>query len=372
MVEVLIPNTILNQSLLPRSRLTSESNYLSTVDMLYSADDEREFSPTKSTTSTEPKISDSEIRERVLRQVEWYFGDENLQKDSFLMKHIARNKQGLVSLKLVASLRKVKAITKDWRIVAESIKDSTTLEINEDGTKIRRIDPVPEIDYSCIPRTILITNYTNSNPELSQVQQEFSRYGTISRVQILHPGKAIPLDIKSCRSKFPSIGKELCLLIEYNSTETAKRVCRELNQNWRQTMSIHLLSSKDDVQTDHKEIQEEIGKRQRVTKVSNQKGVNSESPKTKQHKGKAQEIVSSRRLNTRHRTPNGYGSDSGYSASRSPSLSPKQSPAPSRRFFGDNQSTPLRLTLTSKVSPLVLVLRNPHGPDGTEGFHCRD
>ena len=53
-------------------------------------------------------------------QVEFYFSDANITKDKFLLKHVRRNKEGFVSLKLVASFKRVKHLTKDWRQASRS------------------------------------------------------------------------------------------------------------------------------------------------------------------------------------------------------------------------------------------------------------
>jgi la-related protein 6 len=50
-------------------------------------------------------------------QVEFYFSDANITKDKFLLKHVKRNKEGFVSLKLISSFKRVKHLTKDWRQV---------------------------------------------------------------------------------------------------------------------------------------------------------------------------------------------------------------------------------------------------------------
>ena len=291
---------------------------------------------------------DAEIQEKVMRQVEWYFSDENLMRDSFLMKHISRNKQGYVSLKLVASLRKVKAITKDWKMVLESAKASSLLQVNEEGTKVRRIAAAPQVDYSHLSKTLLVTNYPHSNPDESSLEKEFGSYGTLSHLKVLHPGKAIPLDIKSCRSKFPSIGKEICIIVEYDSESIARKVCRDLSkqQNWRQTMSVQILAS-DDATTDA-----EPSKKQKPKKNIEKKAT--KSPSTT-------DALKSSPMGYRSRQK---GNDSGYS--RSPSLSP----VPTRRAQPEPQSlTPSKLLkATRHLGASVIVLRPPRGPDGTKGF----
>ena len=117
------------------------------------------------------EVVDSDLQEKVIKQVEWYFSDDNLLKDSFLMKHINRNKQGFVSLKLVASLRKVKTLSKDWKIVLESLKHSSLLALNEEETKIRRKSPAPQVDFGHIAKTLLITAYPQEQPNLADLEQ---------------------------------------------------------------------------------------------------------------------------------------------------------------------------------------------------------
>ncbi len=346
MVEVLIPNSIVNRSLLSDH---FNSNSLASVvsdsyDMLVAASvaeqqlilrEDVDSHPPSAPTSFLPSES---LLERVQEQVQWYFSDDNLRKDAFLMKHIARNKSGFVSLKLVASLRKIKALTKDYGVVAESIRLSKCLELNEDCTKVRRLQPVPSVDYTGIPKSIIITDYPVDNPDIAAIQQEYSRYGEVVRVLVLQPGKAVPLQIKSCKSRFPCIGKDMCILVEYETIEIAKKAVKECKNNWRQTATVHLLSQKQDEET---------------------KTVVKRSVKTTPESSRA---LTTRALLRQSRSPKsggGYSSDSGYSATTS--CSP--SPPPVRRFVNEKSS--------SSTVRLVTVIRTPLGPDGSKGFKLR-
>ena len=49
--------------------------------------------------------------------MEFYFSNANITKDKFLLKHVKRNKEGFVSLKLISSFKRVKHLCKDWRQV---------------------------------------------------------------------------------------------------------------------------------------------------------------------------------------------------------------------------------------------------------------
>ena len=80
---------------------------------------------------------DDDLCESIVQQVEFYFSDANITKDKFLLKHVKRNKEGFVSLKLISSFKRVKHLTKDWRQVAVAIeKKSKKLEVNDLKTKV--------------------------------------------------------------------------------------------------------------------------------------------------------------------------------------------------------------------------------------------
>lgn len=92
-----------------------------------------------------PENSDNENPEvtgKLICQVESMFSDDHLAKDGFLLKHVRRRSDGFVSLKLVAGLRKVKQISRDFPTVLASLRKSSKLEVNSDGTKIRRTEPL--------------------------------------------------------------------------------------------------------------------------------------------------------------------------------------------------------------------------------------
>ena len=280
-------------------------------------------------------VVEPELRERIVKQVEWYFSDENLLKDSFLMKHINRNKQGYVSLKLVASLRKVKALTKDWQAVLVSVRHSSSLALNDEETKIRRVAPAPKVDYSHVSRTVMITNYPDSDPTIHDIEKQFGRFGDVTLVRMLHPGRAIPLDVKPCKEQFPSLGKELCILVEYESEDGAKVAFRKFNnqQSWRDDMKVHLLgekksppeaATKQDKKEDSAKVHSEPspmaagtadGKKKR--KKSNQKS-SPQQQQTQQHKGRF----------GREKSPGRFSS----SNTPSPRQSRDSSPTPYRKY----------------------------------------
>ena len=187
---------------------------------------------------------DDELRERIMKQVEFYFSDVNILKDAFLLKHVRRNKQGFVSLKLITSFRKVKSLTKDYRAVAESLKSSRKLEVNEEGTKVRRTDPLPDYDETTPSRTVVAVNLPFSNPSVENIAELFSQAGDIALVRILRPGKALPQDVKKHLTKHPELGTTMCAVIEFEQHQSAKNACETMTNgdDWRKGLHVVLLA----------------------------------------------------------------------------------------------------------------------------------
>ncbi|GAB1611001.1 la-related protein 6-like [Argonauta hians] len=223
----------------PMSSYTSEEEGYSFPDL---SDDPEERDQEKLPEFVEPS---EELREKIVNQVEFYFSDTNILKDAFLLKHVRRNKQGFVSLKLLTSFRKVKTLTKDYRVVAFSLQKSKILEVNEEGTKVRRTDPLPEYDETTPSRTVVVVNLPIKNPAIENVAELFSKCGVISLIRILRPKGSIPPDIKKFSSKHPEIGTALCAVIEFETFEGAKQACGMHNRDdWRSGMRVVQLSAR--------------------------------------------------------------------------------------------------------------------------------
>lgn len=171
-----------------------------------------------------------ELADKIVQQVEFYFSDANITKDAFLLKHVKRNKEGYVSLKLISSFKRVKHITKDWRVVAYALKRSKHLQINETGTKLRRVDPLPKYDETTPSRTVVAVNMPIDKPiTIENVAELFKNCGEISLIRILRPGNPIPADVRQFINKNPSLSGTICALIEFVQSESARNAL-QLNE----------------------------------------------------------------------------------------------------------------------------------------------
>jgi len=173
---------------------------------------------------------DDDLCEKITQQVEFYFSDANITKDKFLLKHVKRNKEGFVSLKLISSFKRVKHLTKDWRQVAFAIKKcSDRLEVNDLETKVRRLEDLPAYDETTPSRTVVVLNLPMERPTIEGVAEIFTACGEIVLVRILRPGNPIPADIKQYVAKHPEMTTKVCALVEYERTEFAQKAVHELN-----------------------------------------------------------------------------------------------------------------------------------------------
>uniref|UniRef100_A0A182YQ05 Uncharacterized protein n=1 Tax=Anopheles stephensi TaxID=30069 RepID=A0A182YQ05_ANOST len=170
------------------------------------------------------EIPDDEMCERIIEQVEFYFSNDNILKDAFLLKHVRRNKEGFVSLKLVSSFKRVRQLTKDWRVVGYAIKrKSVKIEVNDLGTKIRRLDPLPEHDETTPSRTVVATGLPYDKYTVEKVSELFSKCGEISLIRVLRPGGPIPADVRQFINKHPELQQNECALVEFTESASARR-----------------------------------------------------------------------------------------------------------------------------------------------------
>lgn len=86
------------------------------------------------------RVDEVTLREYVRKQVEYYFSEENLQRDFFLRRKM--DAQGYLPLSLIASFHRIQALTQDVGLVLEAVRESPLLELREE-VKVRTVrDPL--------------------------------------------------------------------------------------------------------------------------------------------------------------------------------------------------------------------------------------
>lgn len=121
----------------------------------------------------------------IKKQVEFYFSDSNFRKDTFLRTAAEADGEGFVPIKVLLDFNKLKALTTDIAVVAEAVKESDSVVVDEDGLRIRRSKSLPEHDDS-VARTLYVKGYPvdDSDVSIDSVTEQFSCYGNILMVRM--------------------------------------------------------------------------------------------------------------------------------------------------------------------------------------------
>merc|ERR1712142_353495 len=89
------------------------------------------------------------LQMKIIRQVEYYFGNVNLWRDKFLKEKVKED-DGWVTLECLITFNRLQALTVDFEEIVTALEKSKTglVEIHEDRLKIRRStkNPLPDPD----------------------------------------------------------------------------------------------------------------------------------------------------------------------------------------------------------------------------------
>ena len=85
-----------------------------------------------------------DVEKKIIRQVEYYFGDFNLPRDKFLMEETKGN-DGWVAMETMLKFKRLLELSSDKDVITAAIKKSKAglMEVNEDSSMIRRNPEIP-------------------------------------------------------------------------------------------------------------------------------------------------------------------------------------------------------------------------------------
>lgn len=125
----------------------------------------------------------------------------------------------------------VKHVTKDWRVVAHACRTlSKELEVNEAGTKVRRVAPLPETDETSPSRTVVAIGLAVDKASIEGVAEMFNGVvpqGAIGLIRILRPGNTIPPDVRQCANRHQDILTSICAVVEFEQADSARAVLKD-------------------------------------------------------------------------------------------------------------------------------------------------
>ncbi|XP_015924136.1 lupus La protein homolog [Parasteatoda tepidariorum] len=120
----------------------------------------------------------SELEQKVIRQIEYYFGNYNLGRDKFLKEELKKD-DGWVPLETMVRFQRLKQMNVDFETISAALKKSPNqlMEVSDDCTKIRRRAPVPEnVDRGEMDDRSLYVKGFKRETTLDQVLDFFKDY----------------------------------------------------------------------------------------------------------------------------------------------------------------------------------------------------
>eukprot|EP00045_Choanoeca_perplexa_P015695 m.200875 g.200875 ORF g.200875 m.200875 type:complete len:521 (-) comp17056_c0_seq12:1448-3010(-) len=195
----------------------------------YSSDESHDHEHNESELSREDMIA------RVQKQVNFYYGDRNYPTDKFLRKHTKAHPDGWVPLSVLAIYKKMKKLTQDPELLAESLAPLEVVELSVDRLCVRRRNPPPKEDAATIAATtVVVTNFPHPYMELSRM---LAPYGRIARSRCLQPSDPLPAEVAElCPDPTmlpPSLQSRsgTLWLVEYDYADEAATAVNELDGN---------------------------------------------------------------------------------------------------------------------------------------------
>jgi len=139
--------------------------------------------PSKTTDAeTSSSSSTPDLSAKILKQVEYYFSDSNYPKDKFLRAKAQQNPHGYIPVSVLTTFNRLKELSTDTTLIANALKGSTVVELNDDSTMLRRVDPLPEDDTS-LPRSIYAKGWA-PDTNIEKVADFFAPYGKVLSVRL--------------------------------------------------------------------------------------------------------------------------------------------------------------------------------------------
>ncbi|NP_956224.1 la-related protein 7 [Danio rerio] len=119
----------------------------------------------------------------VKKQVEFWFGDVNLHKDRFMKSIIEQSRDGYIDIAVLTTFNRMKNLTADVKLIARALKNSTIVEVNDEGTRIRRKEPLGETPKDVDSRTVYVELLPKTVTHI-WLERVFSKCGHVVYISI--------------------------------------------------------------------------------------------------------------------------------------------------------------------------------------------
>ncbi|XP_052179952.1 la-related protein 6A isoform X2 [Diospyros lotus] len=225
-------------------------------------------SPEEHQPSQNPTLAD-DLPHKIIKQVEYYFSDENPMVEQFILKYATKDEGGFVPIAAIASFKTMRKITRDRSLIVAALKESSLLVVSPDGKSVRRLQPLPVSDAKDqVLCTVLVENLPEDH-SIENMQRIFGAAGNIKNVCIRDPNVARESEKQTITEKLLNVNlKDVCIhdpnaprksrpqmiaeklltvrlhaFVEYETVDAAEKAVAMLNneQDWRHGMRVKLL-----------------------------------------------------------------------------------------------------------------------------------
>jgi len=122
-----------------------------------------------------------ELLEKIKAQVEYYFGNVNMQKDKFLIEQTKLD-EGWIPMTIMLNFKMLAALSKSVDVILKALETSDLMEISEDKKKIRRSlkHPLPEFNEGYRKaqeaRTVYVKGFPTTDITIEKLKAFFEPY----------------------------------------------------------------------------------------------------------------------------------------------------------------------------------------------------
>merc|ERR1739838_349442 len=305
--------------------------------------------------STEQRSgSKAAFLQKMVEVLESYFNDDGLKRNQFLMKQLQTNPDG-IPLKKIASMRRVKVLTRDLLTVASAVRRSTLLELSRDGTLVKRVLKPACLEPPKPIQTVLAINLEMEIPTVESVTNLFAKYGELTQIRIIRPSSSLPTYLKEFTMWVPDLGVNHCAIVEFETQEQAQAACREINMINRADGKLRVALLKPGARI-RRTLYRKYKEDDEIPTMTTKKQEQTKEQKKKDTQKKQKTQLNLKVYNSKlTQLDSGNGSDGSAEASHSSEdeTSARQNVIKRQHVRRDNQQ----------------VIRQPIGPDGTRGFN---
>ncbi|KAL9928400.1 la autoantigen-like [Glossina fuscipes fuscipes] len=154
---------------------------------------------------TDNLVEIGKLDKNIIRQVEYYFGDNNLSRDKFLIDQISKDEEGWVPLSVLLTFKRLAALSKDPVVIANAMmkSDEGLVEVSEDKTQLRRHPerPIPERNEERRKELMTRTAYVKGFPVDSDMNTLIDYFNAYEKVAHIYMRKYVDKPTKQYKFK---------------------------------------------------------------------------------------------------------------------------------------------------------------------------